>query len=65
MATIAVTAEGDGEARVAVSPETVRKLTALGCAVRVQAGAGARSRFADDALAAQGAMIAASPAEAL
>lgn len=65
MATIAVTAERDGEPRVAVSPETVRKLTALGCSVRVEAGAGARSRFADDALAAQGATIAASAAEAL
>jgi NAD(P) transhydrogenase subunit alpha len=65
MATIAVTAERDGEPRVAVSPETVRKLTALGCSVRVEAGAGARSRFADDALAAQGARIAASAAEAL
>jgi NAD(P) transhydrogenase subunit alpha len=50
---------------VAVSPETVRKLAGLGCAVRVEVGAGARSRFADDALAAQGATIAASAAEAL
>jgi len=65
MATIAVTAERDGEPRVAVSPETVKKLVALGCAVRVQAGAGARSRFADEALKAQGATIAASAAEAL
>jgi len=65
MATIAVTAERDGEPRVAVSPETVKKLIALGCSVRVQAGAGARSRFADDALKAQGATIAASAAEAL
>ena len=65
MATIAVTAERDGEPRVAVSPETIKKLTALGCSVRVEAGAGARSRFADDALAAQGATIAASAAETL
>ena len=54
MVTIAVTAERDGEPRVAVSPETVKKLTALGCLVKVQAGAGARSRFADDALKAAG-----------
>ena len=30
MVTIAVTAERDGEPRVAVSPETAKKLTALG-----------------------------------
>ena len=65
MVTIAVTAERDGEARVAVSPETVKKLTGLGCAVRVETGAGAGSRFADAALAAQGAIIAASGPEAL
>jgi NAD(P) transhydrogenase subunit alpha len=65
MVTIAVTAEGDGEPRVAVSPETVKKLTALGCLVRVQAGAGTRSRFADETLKAAGATIAADAAEAL
>jgi NAD(P) transhydrogenase subunit alpha len=50
---------------VAVSPETVKKLTGLGCTVRVQAGAGARSRFADSLLEAQGGKIAASAAETL
>ncbi len=65
MVTIAVTAEGPDEPRVAVSPETVKKLTALGAKVRVQSGAGARSRFSDEALKAQGAEIAASAAEAL
>jgi NAD(P) transhydrogenase subunit alpha len=65
MVTIAVTAEREGEPRVAASPETVKKLTALGAAVRVQAGAGAGSRFADAAYQAQGAAIAASAAEAL
>ena len=65
MVTIAVTAERDGEPRVAVSPETVKKLTALGCQVRVQSGAGAHSRFADDALKAAGATVATSAAEAL
>ncbi len=64
MVTIAVTAERDGEPRVAVSPETVKKLSALGATVRVQAGAGASSRFADETLKAQGATIAASAAEA-
>ncbi|MFZ1105683.1 MAG: Re/Si-specific NAD(P)(+) transhydrogenase subunit alpha [Hyphomicrobiaceae bacterium] len=65
MVTIAVTGEREGEPRVAVSPETVRKLTGFGCTVRVQAGAGGGSRFSDAALEAQGATIAASAAEAL
>ena len=65
MVTIAVTAEGPEEPRVAVSPETVKKLSALGAKVRVQAGAGSRSRFSDEALKAQGAEIAATAAEAL
>jgi NAD(P) transhydrogenase subunit alpha len=65
MLTIAVTAERDDEPRVAVSPETVRKLKGLGAAVRVQKGAGVKSRFADDVLAAQGAEIVPTAAEAL
>ena len=65
MVTIAVTAERDDEPRVAVSPETVKKLGALGATVRVQAGAGKGSRFSDDLLKAQGAVIASSAAEAL
>jgi proton-translocating NAD(P)+ transhydrogenase subunit alpha len=65
MVTIAVTAEGAEEPRVAVSPETVKKFTALGAKVKVQAGTGARSRFSDDALKAQGAEIAASAADTL
>jgi NAD(P) transhydrogenase subunit alpha len=65
MVTIAVTGEREGEPRVAASPETVRKLTALGVLVRIEAGAGMRSRFADAAYQAQGATIAASAAEAL
>jgi NAD(P) transhydrogenase subunit alpha len=65
MVTIAVTAEREGEPRIAVSPETVKKLTGLGCAVRVQAGAGGGSRFSDATLQAQGATIAGSATEAL
>lgn len=65
MVTIAVTAEGPDEPRVAVSPETVKKLAALGATVRVQSGAGSRARFSDDALKAAGAEIAASAAETL
>ena len=65
MVTIAVTAERDGEPRVAISPEVVKKLNAMGVQVRVQKGAGAGSRFSDELLAAQGAQITATASEAL
>jgi NAD(P) transhydrogenase subunit alpha len=65
MVTIAVTAEAPGETRCAISPETVKKLTGLGCTVRVESGTGLRSRFADDQLKAQGATIVATAAETL
>jgi H+-translocating NAD(P) transhydrogenase subunit alpha len=57
MITIAVTREAADEPRVAVSPETVKKLSALGALVRVEAGAGGRSRFSDDAYKAAGAEV--------
>ncbi len=57
MATIAVTAEDAPETRVAASPDTVKKFTALGCKVRVQHGAGLKSRISDDAYTAAGATI--------
>ncbi len=57
MVTIAVTAEGAGETRVALSPETAKKLVAMGCTVKVQAGAGQHSRFADALYQAAGATI--------
>ncbi|MDX2204362.1 MAG: Re/Si-specific NAD(P)(+) transhydrogenase subunit alpha [Hyphomicrobiaceae bacterium] len=65
MVTIAVTTEGEGEPRVAISPETVKRYAALGATVRVEAGAGRRSRFSDEALAAQGAIIAPTRPETL
>jgi NAD(P) transhydrogenase subunit alpha len=65
MVTIAVTAEPADEPRVAVSPETVKRLVGLGAKVKVESGAGARSRFSDDMLSAQGAEIVPSAAEAL
>ena len=65
MVAIAVTAEAGDEPRVAISPETVKKLTALGAKVRVQSGLGQRSRFSDEAYRAQGAEIANSAAGAL
>lgn len=64
MVTIAVTREAAEEPRVAVSPETVKKLVGAGAKVRVEAGAGARSRYSDEALKAAGAEIV-SHAEAL
>ena len=57
MVTIAVTREAADEPRVAVSPETVKKLVGAGAAVRVESGAGSRSRFSDEALKAAGAEI--------
>jgi H+-translocating NAD(P) transhydrogenase subunit alpha len=65
MVTIAVTSEGADEPRVAISPDTVKKLVALGARVKVQSGAGLRSRFSDDALKAQGAEISSTAADAI
>ena len=60
MVTIAVTTEGANEPRVAISPETVKKFSALGATVKVQSGAGIRSHISDDALKDAGAQIVAS-----
>lgn len=57
MVTVAVTPEVKGEPRVAVSPETVKKLTGLGCIVNIAAGSGLLSRFSDDAYRSAGARI--------
>ena len=65
MVTIAVTAEAEKEPRVSVSPDTVKKLVASGCKIRIESGAGVRSQFFDDAYTAQGAEIAATAADAL
>ena len=65
MITIAVTAERHGEPRVALSPEAAKKLTALGCLVKVETGAGTFSRFNDDAMKAAGAQIARNASDAL
>ncbi len=64
MVTIAVTAEGASDPRVALSPDTAKKYAGLGCNVKVQEGAGLRSRFSDDLYRASGASIAASAADA-
>jgi H+-translocating NAD(P) transhydrogenase subunit alpha len=65
MINVAVTSEGADEPRFAVSPDTVKKLVAMGASVKVESGAGLRSRFSDDALKAAGAQIAGTAAEAL
>ena len=65
MVKIAVTAEAGDEPRVAISPETVKKYTSLGCTVMIEKGAGERSRFSDAALQAAGAEIASSGADAI
>jgi len=46
-----------GETRVAVTPETAKKLVAQGHVVRVQAGAGLRASATDEAYRAAGAEI--------
>ncbi|WP_460940482.1 Rossmann-fold NAD(P)-binding domain-containing protein, partial [Pandoraea terrae] len=46
-----------GETRVAVTPETVKKLTAQGHTVRVQAGAGRAASVTDEAYLAAGAEV--------
>src|SRR5690606_5099351 len=53
-----------GERRVAVSPETCRKLVAAGAAVRIERGAGEGSHFQDAQYEAAGATLAASADEA-
>jgi H+-translocating NAD(P) transhydrogenase subunit alpha len=46
-----------GESRVAVTPETVKKIKALGHTLRVQSGAGVAASVTDEAYAAAGAEI--------
>jgi NAD(P) transhydrogenase subunit alpha len=53
------------ETRVAATPETVKKLNALGCEIVVEAGAGSGAKIADQLYADAGAKIAGSAAEAL
>lgn len=53
------------ESRVAATPETVKKLMALGCSFKIETGAGAGSSITDDAYRAAGAEITATAADAL
>ena len=50
-----------GEARVAATPETVKKLIALGAEVAVEAGAGLGAAITDEAFRGAGATIVADP----
>ena len=54
-----------GEARVAVTPDTVKKLAALGLSVAVETGAGVASAVSDEDYVAAGAEIAVDAAAAL
>jgi NAD(P) transhydrogenase subunit alpha len=63
---IAIPAETDaGEPRVAATPETVKKLTALGASVSVQSGAGMRSGILDSDYQSAGAALAVDAGAAL
>ncbi len=63
---IAVATESrPGEARVAASPEVVKKLIALGFSVAVEKGAGAGAAFTDAAFKEAGATIAKDAAAAI
>ena len=58
MARLGIVKEGDGETRVAATPETVAKLLALGYDVVVERGAGAASSFPDTQYTTAGAKVA-------
>jgi NAD(P) transhydrogenase subunit alpha len=53
------------EARVAVSPDTVKKLAGLGVGVVIESGAGAGANFTDEAYRQAGAEIAGDAASAV
>ncbi len=65
MITISVTREGEGETRVALSPETTKKYKGLGARILFQAGAGERSFMPDRLFSEAGAEIVPSAAEAI
>ncbi len=55
----------EGETRVAASPETVKKMVALGLQVAVERGAGQDAHFSDAAYEEAGAIVASGPQDAL
>lgn len=58
MARLGIVKEGNGETRVAATPDTVAKLLALGYEVVVERGAGAESSFPDSQYKSAGATVA-------
>ena len=54
---LTVLKEAGGEPRVAATPETVKKMSALGIKVTVEAGAGAGAGFDDAAYKTAGASV--------
>lgn len=56
---------GEGEKRVSLVPETVKKLAGTGFKITIEAGAGAGSYFTDDAYRAAGAEVLDDPAAVL
>ena len=65
MITISATREGEGETRVALSPETTKKFKSLGARVLFQAGAGERSFWPDQLFKDAGAEIVQTAPEAI
>jgi len=65
MITISVTREGEGETRVALSPETAKKFKNLGARILFQAGAGERSYMPDQLFKDAGAEIVQNAADAI
>jgi H+-translocating NAD(P) transhydrogenase subunit alpha len=65
MITISVTREGEGETRVALSPETTKKYKGLGARVLMQKGAGERSFMPDQLFTDAGAEIVPDAASAI
>ena len=62
---IAIPREAESEPRVAATPETVKKMKALGADVAIEAGAGIKSGIPDSDYEAAGASVHASAAEAV
>ena len=64
--TVAITKEtAQNEKRVAATPETVKKICALGCSVVIESGAGEGSHYLDDSYKEAGADIVSATADAI
>jgi H+-translocating NAD(P) transhydrogenase subunit alpha len=65
MITISTAREGEGETRVALTPETTKKFKSLGARVLIEAGSGSRSFFPDKLYTDAGGEIVSGVSEAL